>query len=129
MVDKEELQNIINYWLNKKGISFDDIALKIKELDISQREQLQFMIQKYDKKLQEMFVIANIQVENEILANFIIAVQNNTYDDYLNDLSLNEKVNLLEKLEILQAQTNKLKLYKDIIYNSIDNNIKYQRKK
>ncbi len=129
MVDTKRLQNIINYWINKKGINIDDIALKIKGLDISQREQLQFMVQKYDQKLQEMFVIANTQVENEILANFIIAVQNNTYDDYLKDLSLNEKVNLLEKLEILQAQTNKLKLYKDIIYNSIDNNIKYQRKK
>lgn len=129
MVDTKRLQNIINYWINKKGINIDDIALKIKGLDISQREQLLFMIQKYDQKLQEMFVIANMQVENEILANFITAVQNNTYDDYLKDLSLNEKVNLLEKLEILQAQTNKLKLYKDIIYNSIDNNIKYQRKK
>ena len=124
MVDTKRIQNIINYWINKKGINIDDIALKIKGLDISQREQLQFMAQKYDQKLQEMFVIANTQVENEILANFIIALQNNTYDDYLNDLSLNEKVNLLEKLEILQEQTNKLKLYKDIIYSSIDDSIK-----
>ena len=48
MVDTKRIQNIINYWINKKGINIDDIALKIKGLDISQREQLQFMAQKYD---------------------------------------------------------------------------------
>ena len=128
MKNTEEFQKIVK-WIMKKNIDVNAIALKIETFDIKEREQLLFIAQNYSDNIAEKIIVANTIVEQKKLETFISLVDNGNYENFLTNLSLNEKVNLLEKLELFQSGTNKIKLYKDIIYSSIDDSIKYQRKK